>query len=230
MTITYPTPVESLVADRVYQPQSDSHLLVSAMRQAGLMPGRRVLDLCTGSGFVAIAAAQMHCASVTAFDICPHAVSNSRGNAVDAGVNIDVRHGTWVKALDCPPFDVVVCNPPYVPTPPVGDIDAAAPVAGPAWAWDAGVDGRRILDPLCSIAPMLLCNGGSLLLVHSALAGAQQSLDTLRTAGMGADIVARQTIPFGPVLTARARWLERTGQIAHGCREEELIVIRADKP
>src|SRR6185437_14417523 len=98
VTLTYP------VDTKVYQPQADSRLLVEAMRRGGEVAGRRVLDLCTGSGFVAIAAAEMGCASVTAFDICPHAVRCSRDNAVDAGVDLDVRQGPWIEAFDCPPF------------------------------------------------------------------------------------------------------------------------------
>lgn len=230
MTTVYPARGESLVAERVYQPQYDSYLLVDTMRRTGLIPRRRVLDLCTGSGFVAIAAAEMGCASVTAFDICPHAVSYSRGNAVGAGVNVDVRQGSWVKALEHEPFDVVVSNPPYVPAPPVDDTDAISTAAGPSWAWNAGPDGRLVLDPLCASAPKLLCDGGSLLLVHSALAGVEQTLDSLRATGLHAGVVATQFIPFGPVLMARAEWLEKTGQIARGCREEKLVVIRADKP
>lgn len=226
MTIAYQAPL----AETVYQPQYDSHLLVETMRQTGLIPRRRVLDLCTGSGFVAIAAAEMGCDSVTAFDVCPHAVSHSRGNAAGAGVDIDVRQGSWVKALNCDPFDVVVANPPYVPTPPIDDTALIAPAAGPSWAWNAGPDGRQVLDPLCASAAQLLRAGGSLLLVHSALAGVRETLDSLRSTGLGADVVAQQSIPFGPVLTARAEWLERTGRIARGCREEEIIVIRADKP
>lgn len=199
------------------------------MRESSLIPGRRVLDLCTGSGFVAIAAAELGGADVTAFDICPHAVGCSRGNAAAAGVDVDVRRGTWSDALDCAPFDVVVSNPPYVPTPPDGDTEYISPAAGPSWAWNAGPDGRMLLDPLCEAAPKLLCDGGSLLLVHSALAGVQQSLDSLKWAGMDAKVVASKWIPFGPVMTARARWLESVGLIPRGRREEELIVIRADK-
>ena len=52
--------------------------------------------------------------------------------------------------------------------------------AGPSWAWNAGPDGRLVLDPLCESASKLLCDGGSLLLVQSAFAGVQQSLDSLR--------------------------------------------------
>jgi release factor glutamine methyltransferase len=203
-------------------------LLVDAMHHTALIPGRRVLDLCTGSGYVAIAAAEMGCASVTACDTCPHAVRCSRGNAVLAGVAVDVREGSWTDAVDWAPFDVVVANPPYVPAPPDGEPVRAG--AGPSWAWDAGPDGRLVLDPLCESVPKLLCDGGSLLLVHSAIAGVQQSLDRLKWAGMRAEVIASKWIPFGPVMSARANWLEATGRIPRGRREEELVVIRADKP
>ncbi len=203
------------------------------MERTGIVAGRRVLDLCTGSGFVAIAAAEMGCASVTAFDICPHAVRCSRDNAVDAGVEVDVRQGSWTGASGAfgfAPFEVVVSNPPYVPTPPVDDSGSIPPSAGPSWSWNGGPDGRLVLDPLCESVSNLLCDHGSLLLVQSAFAGVQQSLDSLRSTGLHAEVIASQLIPFGPVLSAQAGWLERTGRLRRGCREEELVVIRADKP
>lgn len=205
-------------------------MLVEAMQHSGLISGGRILDLCTGSGFVAIAAAEMGCASVAAFDICPHAVRCSRGNAVLAGVEVDVREGSWLEAVDCAPFDVVVANPPYVPSPPGDGPELLYPGTGPSWAWNAGPDGRLVLDPLCESAPKLLCDGGSLLLVHSAIAGVRQSLDRLKWSGMTAEVVANKWIPFGPVMSARAKWLADTGLIPRGRREEELVVIRADKP
>jgi release factor glutamine methyltransferase len=214
----------------VYRPQEDSRLLVDAMRRSALIPNRRVLDLCTGSGFVAIAAAEMGCAVVTAFDICSHAVRCARANAARAGVDVDVRQGSWTDALDSPPFDIVVSNPPYVPAPADGDAQVIPARAGPSWAFNAGPDGRLVLDPLCASVSKLLCDGGSLLLVQSAFAGTRRSLDTLRSTGMDAEIVASARIPFGPVLSARAPWLEEIGLLAPGCREEELVVIRADKP
>lgn len=230
MTTIYPVPCGSLDIDGVYPPQQDTQLLIDAMERSALVPGRRVLDLCTGSGVVAIAAAEMGAASVTAFDICPRAVRCSRGNAVHAGVDVDVREGSWKGALNCAPFEVIVSNPPYVPTPPDGDTQVIPITAGPAGAWNAGIDGRMVLDPLCESASCLLADGGSMLLVQSAVSGVQQSLDTLRSAGLNAEVAASQWIPFGPVLSARAGWLEATGQIEHGCREEKLVVIRADKP
>jgi release factor glutamine methyltransferase len=200
------------------------------MHHTALIPGRRVLDLCTGSGFVAIAAAEMGCASVTACDTCRHAVRCARSNAAAAGVAVDVRNGSWAEAVDWAPFDVVVANPPYVATPPADDTELIRATAGPSWAWNAGPDGRLALDPLCETAPKLLCDGGSLLLVHSAIAGVQQSLDRLKWAGLEAEVLASKWIPFGAVMSARAKWLEETGRIPRGRREEELVVIRADKP
>ena len=47
--------------------------------------------------------------------------------------------------------------------------------------------------------------------------------------GLDAEILAWQWIPFGPVLSARAQWLEDTGRLEPGRREEELVVIRADR-
>jgi release factor glutamine methyltransferase len=228
VTTTFPERAVATV-EKVYQPQDDSRLLVDLMHETALIPRRRVLDLCTGSGFIAIAAAELGCASVTAFDICPHAVDCSRGNAAVAGVDVDVREGSWISALDLEPFDVVVSNPPYVPTPPGAELEMLCPDAGPSWAWNAGIDGRLILDPLCESAPKLLRDGGSLLLVHSALAGVGQSLDSLRSAGLKTKVIASKWIPFGPVMSARAGWLEDSGLIPYGRREEELVVIRADK-
>ena len=230
MTIAYPALCDSLDIDGVYPPQHDSQLLIDMLEKTELAQGRRVLDLCTGSGVVAIAAADFGAASVTAFDICPHAVHRSRGNAVQAGVAIDVLEGSCSGALDYAPFDVIVSNPPYVPTPPAGDTEVIPMTAGPAWAWNAGVDGRMVLDPLCESAAGLLAPGGSMLLVQSTLSGVEKSVNALRATGLDAEVIASQLVPFGPVLSARVGWLEVNGMIEKRCRMEELVVIRADKP
>lgn len=67
-----------VAADAGCAPQHDSWLLIDAVTKAAVSAGRHVLYLCTGSGVVRIAAAPQGATSVTAFDICPHAVLCSR--------------------------------------------------------------------------------------------------------------------------------------------------------
>jgi release factor glutamine methyltransferase len=220
--------VDVVVAEGVYAPQQDSQLLIDVMEKTGLAAGHRVADLCTGSGVVAIAAARQGASIVTAFDICPRAVRCARANALAAGVGAEVHLGSWARAMEFGPFDLVVCNPPYVPH--ASDEPGLMPAQGhAARAVNAGLDGRLVLDPLCVAAPELLCGGGTMLLVHSELAGIEASLTAFGDAGLHADVIAQQWIPFGPVLTARAAWLERVGLLAPGRRNEKLVVIRAEK-
>jgi release factor glutamine methyltransferase len=213
----------------VYPPQEDSLLLIEAMTASGLAPGARVADLCTGSGVVAIAAASQG-ANVTAFDISAKAVQRSRENALAAGVEIGVHRGSWARAIEFGPFDVVLANPPYVPQAPADDSGLIPAAAGPARAWNAGPDGRQVLDPLCTAAPLLLDEGGTMLVVQSQCSNVGRTVNMLRGQGMRAEVVAQQMIPFGPVMSARAPWLMRAGLLPRGSHLERIVVIRADAP
>jgi hypothetical protein len=51
----------------------------------------------------------------------------------------------------------------------------------------------------------------------------------LCTGGLDAEVVIGLRVPFGPVGSARSEWLERIGLLPTGCREEELVVIKAGK-
>ena len=231
MTTAYTEAPDELIASAgVYTPQEDSRFLIDVMEKADLARGRRVVDLCTGSGVVAVAAGGQKASHVTAFDVCSRSVRCARMNALSAGVDVDVHLGSWARATEFGPFDLVLCNPPYVPHDP--DVTYAPMPAdvGPARAWDAGYDGRLVLDPLCEAVSDLLAPGGTFLLVQSEFAVPRQTLAALASAGMDAEVVAYQWIPFGPVMTSRASWLEDTGRLEPGRREEELVVIRADKP
>jgi release factor glutamine methyltransferase len=229
MTSAYTDRDTAVVRSDVYVPREDSQLLIGAMEKTGLAQGNRVADLCTGTGIVAIAACEQGASHVTAFDICPRAVHCARTDAAAAGFDISVHLGSWARAIEFGPYDLVVCNPPYVPHDPSVDVAHLPCDVGPRRAWDAGNGGRLVLDPLCGAAPQLLAGGGTLLLVQSEFAGPRSTLAALADAGLDAEVVAYQWIPFGPVLTSRAEWLEETGRLELGRREEKLLVIRADK-
>jgi len=212
----------------VYVPQGDTLLLGRALRSEDIRPGAEVLDIGTGSGALALLAARMG-ATVTATDVSWRAVLTAKANAFRHGRHIRVRHGDLAGPLsDGSRFDLVVTNPPYVPAPA-----ARPPSRGAARAWDAGHDGRLVLDRVLAHAPRLLRPGGVLLMVHSTMCGVDVSLDILAAAGMTAEVTQRALTPYGPVLTGRLPWLRATG-LASGCHGgerpiEELAVVRAER-
>ncbi len=209
----------------VYRPQADTWLLAQAVRGAAIPSAARVLDLCTGTGVLAVAAARAGAGHVTAVDISLRAALAARFNTMIRGLPVQVVHGNVLNFLAGQQFDVVLANPPYVPCE-----QQEVPRSGPSRAWDAALDGRAILDPLCTNASALLSPGGMLLIVHSAVCGAETTLDMLRQQGLKAAVVARHMEPFGPVMRSRIALLERQGLIERGQRTEELVVIRGDRP
>ncbi|MGW1011396.1 HemK2/MTQ2 family protein methyltransferase [Streptomyces termitum] len=203
----------------VYAPQGDTALLLESLARERLERGARTLDLCTGTGILAIAAARRG-AEATAADLAGRAVTAARCNARLRRCRVRVLRGDLAAPVAGERFDLVTANPPYVPAP--GPLPR-----GPARAWDAGPDGRLILDRICRAAPAVLAPLGVLLLVQSSLSGVPATLAALRAAGLRAEVAARRTQPLGPVMADRAPWFERRGLLAPGRRTEELVVIRA---
>ncbi|MFJ8074469.1 HemK2/MTQ2 family protein methyltransferase [Streptomyces sp. NPDC096176] len=213
-----------LIAPGVYAPQDDTFLLADALdREPRLQPGTEVLDVGTGTGALALAAARRG-ADVTAIDRSWRAVVATRINATLSRRRVRVLHGDLLGPAAGRRFDLIVCNPPYVPAPQL-----RPPRRGAAVAWDAGHDGRAVLDRICDGVGELLRPEGVLLLVQSALSGVTPTLQRLERAGLDAAVEQRQYVPFGPVLRSRADWLERRGLIAPGEEKEELVIIRAER-
>ncbi|MBM7440315.1 HemK2/MTQ2 family protein methyltransferase [Streptomyces sp. HB132] len=207
----------------VYAPQHDTRLLMAALNKETIAPGTEVLDVGTGSGALALRAAQLG-ARVTAVDIARRAVVTARLNALLHRRRITVQRSDLLASLPGRSYDLVICNPPYVPS-PVGRL----PGHGAARAWEAGCDGRAILDRVCATAPAALRPGGRLLLVHSGLCDSDVTLRHLSDAGLRAQVSVRALVPLGPVLRSRLRWLRDTGLVDEGETAEELVVIRAEQ-
>ncbi|WP_329500607.1 HemK2/MTQ2 family protein methyltransferase [Kitasatospora herbaricolor] len=208
----------------VYRAQDDTDLLISSLAREHLREGSEVLDIGTGTGAVALAAAGTG-ARVTAIDVSRRALATAWVNGALNGRHIHVRHGDLLEPVRGRCFDLIASNPPYVPA-----ACDTLPARGVARAWDAGPDGRALVDRICLDAPRVLAPGGVLLLVHSSLSGVGASCRALSRAGLRTEVVARRRIPFGPVMSARAGWFEEQGLIAPGVRHEELAVIRGVRP
>jgi release factor glutamine methyltransferase len=217
--------VRILAPPGVFRPHSDTWLLAEALCSQTLAPRATVLDLCTGSGALAIAAARRGARRVTAVDVSRRAVLTARLNARLSGMRVRVLRGDLFAPVASERFDVIVSNPPYLPaeTPEL-------PRAGLRRAWDAGTDGRVLLDRICAQAPAHLRPGGSLLLVHSSVCDGAATIGALQAGGLDVDVLARRRGPLGPLLAGRTRLLEERGLLAPGRREEEMLVIRGTAP
>jgi release factor glutamine methyltransferase len=186
------------VPDGVYAPRSDTALLAGILADWPLQ-GLRVLDLCTGSGALALVAAQAG-ARVTAVDRSPDAVAAARANAERAGLEVEVLHGHLFEPVTGRRFDLVTANPPYLPA-----------ERDECHRWDAGSDGRTVLDEICARASNYLDSGGSLVLVHSSLNDEAVTLAAMERHGLEPRVLARQPGPPGPLVRARLPFLQERG-------------------
>jgi release factor glutamine methyltransferase len=210
----------------VFSPISDTWLLARTLRDhLAERPDARVLDACTGSGALAVSAALAGAREVAAVDVSRRAVLTARLNARLNGVRVRAVRSDLLSALGDERFDVIVSNPPYVPA----ERDDL-PRTGPERAWDAGRDGRALLDRLLAEAPAHLRPGGALLVVHSEICGSDATLEGLRAAGLEAEVAARHRGPLGPLMRARVEHLVREGLLAPGRDEEEVVVVRGQRP
>ena len=150
-------------APRVLIPRFDTETLCeqALLRLCGR---EHVLDLCTGSGALAVAIAdRFPDATVFAGDISSDAVALALENALRCGVNVTVRQGDLFAPFAGERFDMIVSNPPYIPS---GDLLGLMEEvhSEPVLALDGGRDGldfyRRIIDE----APHYLTAKGWLLL------------------------------------------------------------------
>ena len=205
----------------VFRPPSDSWLLAEYVRRERLAAGAAVLDLCSGSGVLAIAAAAEGAADVTAVDVSRRAVAAIRLNSWVNRARVEALTGDLFEPVRNRRFDLILANPPYLP----GDV-STLPRRGPARAWEGGRSGRVFIERIASRANDHLTADGVLLIVCSTVCGERAILDVLERAGLRPDVVERSRGPLGPRLTARADWLRRQGLLLAE-DEEEILVVRA---
>ena len=126
---------------------------------------QRVLDLCTGNGSLAVLAAlAWPDVQVDAADISPDALAVARINVDKHGLQNRIRLIESDGLAACPgPYDLIVCNPPYVNAASMADLPAEYR-AEPALALAGGADGMDFVRPLLAQAAQYLAEGGVLVL------------------------------------------------------------------
>ncbi len=134
---------------------------VSAMQSEGRKI--RVLDLCTGSGAIALAVALKSGAEVSASDVSEGALQVARANALNVGADIKfIKSDMWTDIAD--EFDVIVSNPPYIPTEDIKTLDGRVKGFEPLLALDGGDDGLRFYREIALGLDGHLAKDGALLL------------------------------------------------------------------
>lgn len=167
------------VDKRVLVPRPDTEILVevalSRTRQWSL--SARVLDLCTGSGCVAITLArQRPTTQVRATDISPDALAVARDNALRLGAyNVAFAQGD-LFACAAGRYELITANPPYIPSGEIATLQVDVRDHEPWLALDGGADGLDFVRRIVTAAPEHLIPGGVLALE----VGAGEAPDTAK--------------------------------------------------
>ena len=164
---------EMTVNRHVLVPRPETELLAEAGWQfLATRPPESVtaLDLCTGSGCIAIAlAAKCPSATVVATDISAEALSLARQNATANGVaeRIEFSAGDGFTALAAAAtraFDLIASNPPYIPSGEIATLDPEVRDFDPRLALDGGDDGLSFYRRLAAAAAQFLRPAGKIML------------------------------------------------------------------
>lgn len=156
------------VSEGVLIPRPDTEILAEfAIEKAQNIKHASVLDLCTGSGALAVSiSSYVPSASVTAVDFSEKCVAVAQKNAADNGVLSRVK---VIKQdiledfnLNGEKFDLLVSNPPYIKTSVISSLDKTVKDFEPMAALDGGDDGLVFYRQIAKIAPVFLKSGGLL--------------------------------------------------------------------
>lgn len=182
--------LEFEVTPEVLIPRYDTETLV--MEAVARMPAsRNILDIGVGSGCIAVALAkQLPNAMVTGTDISEPALAIARRNALKNGVDIEFLSGSMLGPVGGRRFDLIVSNPPYIPT---ADIDGLQPEVRdfePRGALDGGPDGLDAYRMLVPVVPDYL-NPGGWLLVEIGIGQAGSVMELFKANGFTELFTAR---------------------------------------
>lgn len=192
--------LEFEVSDQVLTPRFDTECLVEQVEQL-LLPGMRVLDLCTGSGCILLSLlARNPQISGIGTDLSAGALEVARRNRDRLGLEVPLLQGDLFSKVTGT-FDIIVSNPPYIPTEEIGGLMPEVRDHEPVMALDGGTDGLDFYREIIRLAAGYLKPGGWL----AFEIGCDQGEDLVRLfsqAGytgvhIGKDLAGRVRTAFG---------------------------------
>mgnify|MGYP002737479211 CR=1 FL=1 len=197
-------PVHLQVGPGVFIPRPETEAMLEWTLAQALPPSPVIVDLCTGSGALAVALAMgIPGATVIAVDDDPDALDYARRNTAGSAVRLVAAD---VTAPDLLPdllgsVDLVVSNPPYIPS--GAALDPEVSEHDPHHALFGGSDGMAVIRPIVRRAAELLKTGGLLAVEHDDTTS-QACVDVVTTTGVFAEVTARTDLTGRPrFVTAR---------------------------
>ncbi len=162
----------------IYQPAEDSFLLARTL--ARFVRSRSVLDMGAGSGVLSEAAFNAGASSVLAVDVNPEVIDFLKLKRIPA-----VQSDAFTSVKGC--FDVIVCNPPYLPEDTREDPESKVALAG-------GKQGDEFTLRFLKQAPQHLEEGGIILLLLSSLTPKDRILPLLKKLKFKHEIIATRKL------------------------------------
>ena len=156
--------LEFYVNEHVLIPRQDTETLVELVLQEQQSTEKKLLDLCTGSGCIAISlAVKGGYESVTATDLSEEALKVAERNAKAHQKEIIFRQGDLFTALpqsEAGTFDIITSNPPYIPTAVIATLEPEVREHEPMMALDGTEDGLKFYRQIAKKAGTWLKPGG----------------------------------------------------------------------
>lgn len=197
-------PVEVHVGPGVFIPRPETEALLEWALAQKLPDAPVIVDLCTGSGALALAlATNWPAARIVAVDDSAAALDYARSNLADAAVEIvhaDVTRPELRPELDGA-VDLVVANPPYIPD--GAQLEPEVAEHDPAHALFGGPDGMHVIEAIAGLAARWLRAGGLLAVEHDDTTS-DHTVELFRRSGRFDDVTARRDLAGRPrFVTAR---------------------------
>ena len=180
----------------MYVPAEDSYLLAENLE---IKEGQSVLEIGTGSGIVAMYASRLTdriTVSDINFDACELARKNFEDNNIE---NIEILFGNMFEPVENRKFDVILFNTPYLPTEDDEVIDDTI-----NYAFDGGLNGRKVIDLFLNEVGNHLNDGGIVQMIQSSLSGNEETLEKLDNLGFIAEIKASEHFFFEDITLINA--------------------------
>ena len=182
--------------DNVYVPAEDSYLLADNLE---IKKGQSVLEIGTGSGIVAMYASRLT-DDITVTDINFDACELARKNFAENGLeNIEILWGNLFEVVENRKFDVILFNTPYLPTEDDEVLDNTI-----NYAFDGGLNGRKVIDLFLNEVGNHLNDGGIVQMIQSSLSGNDETLARLDELGFIAEIAASEHFFFEDITLINA--------------------------